>query len=47
MKDEGEADFPRVEGEPEGRPERCGRCGGKGFMRHGKVETRIRDVRVE
>ena len=39
--------FPRVEGEPEGRPERCQRCGGKGFMRYGVVERRVRDIRVE
>lgn len=39
--------FPQVGGEPEGRPERCAGCGGKGFMRYGVVERRVRDIRVE
>ena len=39
--------FPEVEREPGGKPERCEGCGGGAFVRFGKVERAVRDIRVE
>ena len=39
--------FPEVEREPEGRPEECEGCGGVAFVRFGKAERGIGDIRVE